>query len=381
MKISTYNVLNNLYIIIIMIIINDLIVLFQKPFYVHMQVDDYALGRLSTKAPSGGVMGFCNQNNMINLIHGKPDDLRLWPVVVIFLLCGVCEVFLVLIGSVLVLKWNLEDIVMLSYTCSYKHYGLWWGVTCICFSAVPITLYIDVTSLMGCYHAYGNEVKYPECVLLLGGTVLPALFIAGYFTYKTKPPAVPYILMIPVAALLCCCNTQRAKSLVFGTALWINLMAVTLIMVHILLILTAVLAEPFAIVTNTLVLILVVFCITNILALLFTISAYLFTPKHNRPQGQGKMMLRAVVLIPLLAMIACMCFCISSVGYLSSGNTKQGNIISLMASVALPVILGAVTFGLKKLITKWVDKSPKMGQITGRDLSDVDYESLEWQLE
>ena len=347
-----------------------------------MQVDDYALGRLSTKPPSGGVMGVCNQNILISSIQGKQSYLKSTLLIpVIFLLCGVFEVFLVLIGSVLVLRWNLEDIVVLSYTCSYKHYGLWWGVTYICFIAVPVTLYIDVTSLMGGYHVYGNAIKYPECVLLVGGTILPALLIAGYFTYKTKPPAVPYILMIPVAALLCCCNTQRAKSLVFGTALWINLAAVTLIMVHILLILTAVLAEPFAVITNTLVLILVIFCITNILALLFTISAYLFTPKRNRPQGQGKTMLRAVVLIPLLAMIACMCFCISSVGYLTSGDTKQGNIISLMGSVALPVILGAVTFGLKKLITKWLDKAPKTEQITGRDLSDEDDRSLELQLE
>ena len=365
-----------------MIIINDLVVYFKKHFYVHVQVDDYALGRLSTKPSSGGVMGVCNRNNMMNLIQCKQADLKSTLLIpVIFLLCGVFEVFLVLIGSVLILRWNLEDIVVLSYTCSYKHYGLWWGVTYVCFIAVPVTLHIDVTSIMGGYHAYENAVKYPECLLLLGGTILPGLIIAGYFTYKTKPPAVPYILMIPVAALLCCCNTQCAKSLVFGTALWINLMAVTLIMVHILLILTAVLAEPFAVITNTLVLILVIFCITNIFALLFTISAYLFTPKRHRPQGQGKTMLRAVVLIPLLVMIACMCFCISSVGYLTSGDTKQGNIISLMGSVALPVILGAVTFGLKKLITKWLDKAPKTEQITGRDLSDEDDRSLELQLE
>ena len=340
---------------------------FNNDSYVHVQVDDYALGRLTTNAPSGSVLGVCKGK----IIQGRQANLEKTLLIpVIFLLSGAFEVVLVLIGSVLILRWNLEDIVVLSYTCSYKHYGLWWGVTYVCFIAVPVTLYIDIASIMDGYHAYGNAVKYPECVLLLGGTILPALIIAGYFTYKTKPPAVPYILMIPVAALLCCCNTQHAKSLVFGTALWMNLTAVTLIMVHILLMVAAVVAEPFAIITNTLVLILVIFCITNILALLFTISAYLFTPKRLRPQGQGKTMLHAVVLIPLLAMIACMCFCIGSVGYLTSGNTKQGNIISLMGSVALPVILGAVTFGLKKLITKWLDKAPKTEQITGRDLSD-----------
>ena len=92
-------------------------------------------------------------------------------------------------------------------------------------------------------------------------------------------------------------------------------------------------------------------------------------------------MLHAVVLIPLLAMIACLCLSIGSVGYLTNRDTKQGNIISLMGSVALPVILGAVTFGLKKLMTKWVDKAPNSEQQTGRDLSDGDDQSLELQQE
>ena len=347
-----------------------------------MQVDDYALGRLSTTAPSGSVMGVCNRN-IINPIQGKQADLRIMFLIkAIFLLAGVFEVCLALLGSVLALKWNLKDTAMLSYTYSYKHYGLWWGVTYVWFISVPATLYSDLSVIMSSYPEYGDSLRYPSCAALLGVTVVPALLIAGYFTYKTKPPAVPYILMIPVAALLCCCNTQRAKSLAFGTALWINLTAITLIMVHGLMILLAVLAEPFAVITNTLVLILVIFCITNILALLFTISAYLFTPKRHRPQEQGKTMLHAVILIPLLAVITCLCFSIGSVGYLTRRDTKQDNIISLMGSVALPVILGAVTFGLKKLIAKWMDKLPTgNNQLEARDLSDGDDRSLELQHE
>ena len=337
--------------------------------YVHVQVDDYAFGRLSTNAPSGSVMGVCNRN-ILNPIQGKRGDLRIMFLTrTIFLLAGVFEVCLALIGSVLFLRWNLKDTGVLSYTYSYKHYGLWWGVTHVWFISVPATLYLDLSVMMVSFPEYGDSLRYASCAGLLGVTVLPALLIAGYFTYKTKPPAVPYILMIPVAALFCCCNTQRAKSLVFGTALWINLTAVTLIMVHGLMILLAVLAEPFAVITNTLVLLLVAFCITNILALLFTISAYLFTPKRHRPQGQGKTMLRAVVLIPLLAMIACLCFSLGSLGYLTSRDSKQGNAISLMGSIAFPVILGAVTFGLKKLITKWLDKAPNSEEPPGRDLS------------
>ena len=317
------------------------------------------------------------------MVRGKEDGISSSKaLVVVYLMGGFSGIILVLIGSVLVLKWNLKDIVNFSYTYSYKYYGLWWGVTYFLLVAVPVMFALDVKTLVNSHKSVGTIDFYGYIISasLFVLTILPGLILAGYFTYKTRPPAVPYILMIPVASLLCCCNTQRAKSLVFGTALWINLTAVTLITVHGIIIFTAALAEPFAVITNTLVIILVAFCITNILALLFTIFAYLFTPKRHRPQGQGKTMLRAVVLIPLLAMIACMCFSIGSFGYLIKSNTKQGNIISLMGSVALPVILGAVTFGLRKLITKWLDKAPKTEQPTRREYShdsDGSYEMLQ----
>ena len=344
-----------------------------------MQVDDYALGRLRTNAPLGNVLEVCTKEEP-QLVGDKLHIFRSVNVTVFFL-GMILGGLLVWIGSVLVLKWNLRDAIRQSYTYPYKHYGLWWGTMCMGSIAVPVTLYSDLSVIMGSYPEYGDSLRYPVCAILLVLTVLPGLIIAGYFTYKTKPPAVPCILMIPVAALLCCCNKQHAKSLVFGTAMWINITAVTLIMGHGLVILLAVLVEPFAVITNTLVLILVIFCITNILALLFTISAYLFTPNRHRPQGQGKTMLRAVVLIPLLAMIACLCFTMGSISYLTNRNTKQDNFISLMGSVALPVILGAVTFGLKKLLAKWLDEAPITEQITGRDLSDEDSRSLELQLE
>ena len=349
-----------------------------------MQVDIYALGPLDSTLPSGYVIARCKGNLGYHLIvSGKEDSINSSKaLVIVYLLGGLSGIILVLIGSVLVLKWNLKDIVNFSYTYSYKQYGLWWGVTYFLFVAVPVVFALDVKTLVNIRKFVGitNSYGYILCPFLSVLMILPGLIIAGYFTYKTKPPAVPYILMIPVAALLCCCNAQRAKLLVFGTTLWINLTAVTLIMVHGLLIFTAALAEPFAVITNTLVLLLVAFCVTNILALLFTISAYLFTPKRHRPQGQGKTMSHAVVLIPLLAMITCLCFTVGSIGYLIKRNTKQDNIISLMGSVALPVILGAVTFGLKRLISKWLDKAPNKEEPTGRDVShdsDGSYEHLQ----
>jgi hypothetical protein len=160
--------------------------------------------------------------------------------------------------------------------------------------------------------------------------------------------------------------------------MWVNIMGDILGIIHGLCILVAILAEPFAVITNTLALFLGIFCVINILALLFTISAYIFTPKHLRPQGQGKTMLHALLLIPLLAMVSCLCYAIGSVGYLLSGRGNQGNVISFVSSFAFPLILGSITFGLKVLITKWLDKLPKCKPLIehSRDINVVHNEEL-----
>ena len=266
-------------------------------------------------------------------------------------------VSLVLIGSVLVLQWYLRQWVELNRTYSYKHYGLWWGVTCIAIMVVPGALYLDMRMVLISYPEYGAAIPSTAGVLMLGLGLLPGIPISAYFTYKTKPPAVPYIILIPVTMFCCCCSSQHAKSLVFGVALWINITAVTCAMFHGHIMIVGLLVEPFAVTTNALVLVLAVFCITNILALLFTISAYIFTPKHLR-QGQGKTMLRAVLLIPLLGMVTCLCLSYGSLGYLINRDIKEGNVTYFMNSFALPLVLGAVTFGLKNLIIKWLDKDP-----------------------
>ena len=195
----------------------------------------------------------------------------------------------------------------------------------------------------------------PAGMLLL--CILSGVPIAIYFVYKTKqPPAIPYILMIPVTVLFCCCNTKRAKLLVFGMALWINLVALPLTAFHGAAILLTVIVEPFAVITNTLVLVLTLFCFTNIFALLFTISAYIFTRKHQRPQGEGTTMLRAIILILLLVVVGCISIDIGGMGNLVNADTKQGSFVSMASSASVPLVLGLVTFGLKKLISQYMAK-------------------------
>ena len=317
-----------------------------------------------TGRTSGGVIALCTNKNMdiLDLVPLKEEmDNAVFRIMmsIAYYIGNLFGVSLVLIGTVVVLKRYLRQWVELNRTYSYKHYGLWWGVTCIAIMVVPGALYLDMTAILVSYPEYGAIFTSIFSILLLGFGLLPGIPIALYFTYKTKAPAVPYIILIPVTISCCCCGTQRAKSLVFGVSLWINIVVVTGVMFHGLLLILGLFVEPFAVITNTLVLILATFCVSNILALLFTISAYIFTPKKSRPEGQGKTMLRAVLLIPLLAMVTCLCISIGFLGYLINRDTKDA--VSLVRSLTLPIILGAVTFGLKKLITKWLD-SPHNGQ-------------------
>ena len=261
----------------------------------------------------------------------------------------------------------------MSYTYSYNHYGFWWGVTILASITLALILRSDLDELIELHNEYVSTPGYSVAAVMLILCILPGVLITIYFVYKTKqPPAIPYILMIPVTVLFCCCNTKRAKLLVFGMALWITLVALPLTALHGAAILLTVMVEPFAVITNTLVLVLLLFCLTNIFALSFTISAYIFTRKHQRPQGEGTTMLRAVILILLLVMIGCFCLCIGVMGYMVNADTKQGSFVSLASSASVPLVLGLVTFGLKRLISKWLDKAPNSNPLVGEDPARVE---------
>ena len=341
-----------------------------------LQINKYSLGEQGSKTPSGNVISDCNGKqfahipliSFAHLSHSVKDG-----GVTALLIGGLFAGMLAIVGSLIVLKWHLEDRVKLSYTYSYNHYGYWWGVTILVSITLPLILLTDLSQLIKQYNEYASGIYYPFAAALLLLCVLQGVPIALYFVYKTKqPPAIPYILMIPVTVLFCCCNTKRAKLLVFGIALWINLVAVPLTALHGAAILLAVIVEPFAVITNTLVLVLLLFCLTNIFALSFTISAYIFTRKHQRPQGEGTTMLRAIILILLLVVVGSISLFIGVMGYLVNADTKQGSFVSLASSASVPLILGLVTFGLKRIISKWLDKAPNSNPLVGEDSAGVE---------
>ena len=268
------------------------------------------------------------------------------------------ELILVSIGIILMLKSHLETHIQQTHFYTYKHYGLISGITSCNIFLLPFMMYCALSIMNSVSPQNGSDIGY--FVTGIGIVSLPALLavpIAIYFAGTFKPPSMPYMFLIPPAVLFCCCKLQRTKPFVFCVGIVINAMTVLYITIHGTIIGVALFAEPFAVITNTLVLVLVLFCLINIFSLVFTISAYLFTPKRQRPQERGTTILHAVVLIPLLAMVGCYCAVLGSSGYAINADTKQDNIRALLSSAFIPVILGAVTFFLKMLIWKLLDTS------------------------
>ena len=327
-----------------------------------IQLQEYALDDATkSKSYSGFVQFSCNySHDFLQVPYINPHFKERHDVTRMILYTGgVMELILVTIGIILVLKCHLETHVQQTHFYTYKHYGLISGITSCNIFMLPFMMYCLFSLVINRVPPQnGGDIGY--FVTGIGIVSLPALLavpIAIYFARTVKPPSMPYIFLTPTAVLFCCCKLQRTKPFVFCIGILINVMAVLYITIHGTIIVFVLLAEPFAVITNALVLVLVLFCLINIFSLVFTISAYLFTPKRQRPQGRGTTILHAVVLIPLLAMVGCYCAVLGSSGYAINADTKQDNTRALFSSAFIPVILGAVTFFLKSLILKVLDNS------------------------
>ena len=190
------------------------------------------------------------------------------------------ELILVSIGIILVLKCHLETHVQHIHFYTYKHYGLISGITSCNIFMLPFMMYCVLSLMNRVSPLNGGDIGY--VFTGFGIVSLPAVLavpIAIYFAGAVKPPLMPYIFLIPTAVLFCCCKLQHTKPFVFCIGIVINVMTVLYITIHGTIIGFTLFAEPFAVITNALVLVLVLFSLVNIFSLVFTISAYLFTPQ------------------------------------------------------------------------------------------------------
>ena len=251
--------------------------------------------------------------------------------------------------TIVLLNWGGHKVVKNSHTYLFEHYGILWGVMSSSILLGPAILVHLIIVIKNSYW-----INYIYIVLL----VLPGVPIAVYFTFKHKPPAIPNIFLLP-AKLVCCCNTKRGERLAS-----LIMLSLTIIMIHTyiaqgVIVMVIMFAEPFAVIVNTLALILTLFCLINILAILFTISAYVFTPRHIRPQVNSSTILSAVVLISVLITVACLGTALALSGAVVTGELRPNSLKNILTSVALPLFLAALTIVLRKIISRLMDWSPQ----------------------
>ena len=255
-------------------------------------------------------------------------------------------IFLPAITSIL-LKVAAKDLLEKSYTYSYQHYGILWGVIVSSFLLAPLAIFHGIIVIHRTY-----AVNYIFLVLI----VISGMPISIHFAAKHSLFATPRLFLWP-AQLLCCFNKQRKQWLVSVTVVYITMTMFTYFCGMVIVMMFAMFAEPYPVILNSLILVLVLFCLINIFAILFTTSAHIFTPRSRRPHGNPANILNAVVLILILVIVA---FSGTSVGLASAavnGESSPNTMKSILTTVALPLLLGMITLVLKRLIWKWMNWS------------------------
>ena len=278
-------------------------------------------------------------------------NITLERIVTIWLYVGLilAGIFIPIITAILMIRnIAMKDLLEKSYTYSYQHYGILWGVIVSSFLMAPLgTIHITLIIRRSSF-----EANY----IFLFPLIIPAFFISVYFAVKYPSIATPQMFLIP-AKLLCCCNTKRAQWLVSFTVMIMTIITFHYCCAFLLGMTLAMFAEPYPVILNSLILVLVLFCLINIFAILFTTSAHIFTPRSRRPHGNPANILNAVVLILILIIVGCFGSGLGLASAAVNGDSTTNTMKSLLATVALPLLLGAITLALKRLVWKWMDWS------------------------
>ena len=327
-----------------------------------MQLQDYALGQMESKTNLGYVKRGCGTSaaNTPYSVIGKERAL-----IIAFAIISICGVFFqivfVWIVSAVLLKVSFKEYSQKTFIYSYDVYGMFWGtsITAVVFLGIVYGVTIDFS--FGYFSKNLNlkgPVWYGLYTVLVVFIAIPVmeLPVAIYIARKATV-AVPGILKYP-ATLLCCGRKRRVECFVTTLTLWVDLVALQLVLLQAAIIVFTISAAPFAIITNVMLVVLALFCLANIFSLLFTISAHLCTPADQRVHSSS-MVLRAVVVLPLLFMIMCYGVVVASMGSVTNMDAKKNNIFSFINSAATPILLGMVGIFLKRFISTWLKWSPR----------------------
>ena len=261
--------------------------------------------------------------------------------------------------SAVLLKTTFKPFAEKTFTYSFDLYGMFWGVSTTSLQILGILYGVHADTAFLYFTNVKESITVASAYLVLATLLILLVLelpVAIYIARKATV-AVPCIFKYP-ATVLCCGRKKNAECLVTTLALWVALVALQLVLVHGTLIALVISAEPFGIATSVMLLVLAFSCLTNILSLLFTIIAHLFTPSHQRVASSSTV-LRAVVVLPLLLAIMFYGVVVISLGSVVNTDAKQKNPLSFINSITIPILLGVISIFLKRFISAWLKWAPQ----------------------
>lgn len=272
----------------------------------------------------------------------------IWAVAGSFLL----GIFLLMAPVMLFLRHpGIREFSQKTFSYAYEHYGLFWGLsTTLCFCTIAL-LYFNAKTLALVGASSGPyQYVFPAAIVFIG---CACAVVAIYFGVNLRI-AIPSVYLFPVS-LFCCCSKRRARTMITSVVLWFDFTAIQFACHHGFVIILALPVAPIAIAANVLLLLLVPTCFVHIIALVFTICASTCTPKRFRPARSCQFIFRALILIPLLLAVVCLCAVFAFIGRYVP--TEQKGFFTTLWSLISSVILGVLSFGLKTFISSWL-KAP-----------------------
>ena len=327
------------------------------------QLQTYALGEMS----KGEHTGYAHQACAASIVFLKDasSDVRIYRTISV--IGFVFVVIFNVMGSVVLLQVILKALSQKMETCNYSFdsYGMFWGMSAILCPTLMMLLYEDITHVCRVSFDFQQSeyVRYMWPFVL----ALPMIFcapVAIYFGVKFNLPT-PSVYLLP-AKLLCCCSEKRARALVLSLTFWFDLVAANFLVGHGVFVVYAFLVAPFAVTVNVMLLVLSLMCLTYIMALVFTICASVGSRKCLRSSAECVSTVRAAMLIPLLFAVLCFSLFLAFSSKFVNTATQQNSFPMLFKSLISPVLLVAVSLGLKRFILVWVRGS--LGGV--RDIND-----------
>ena len=276
------------------------------------------------------------------------------------------------LSSITMVRVILQPVAQRTLQYSYEHYGNFWGAsTTLCASGFVAaifdlrTLAIQIIGGKLGVHMYYMYVWVLIPTITLVFNVPVAIYVALKVTF-----AAPSIYLLS-AKLLCCCSKKRAQVLLTALLTWACLCSIQLLLSHVVVGLLFLPVAPFAIVTYALLIILILTCVSHLLALLFTIAASACTPQQQRHTLCISFIPRALVLIPLLIAVICFGVLLAFSGTFVNTSTKQDSFLVSFKSIFVPVFLASMSFGLKAFIAGWLKWSPEAPEIIDSPLESL----------